>query len=228
MSVPKSRVIRCGSTHEYPNVETLSVSKGLMALTDLKNNCPSTNNSQTIYVNVNSNKAQKEVEHENKNENKHETERKAVVDGEELSDVVIVNPNESNPYSSLRDVSNMDDIRNQFKQLQQVIKEKENMAMALSIMLNLVENNPLIINKYIIASRDCLIELLKLLTGGEDISINEVVSDVGCSCNSVEYSLIDKIYVIKDGQIYVLKYSFPDAVKILDDHKISIKMCCDG
>jgi len=36
--------------------------------------------------------------------------------------------------------------------------------------------------------------------------------------------MIDKIFVVKGGATYNLKYSFPDVVSILDEHKISLKM----
>ena len=92
--------------------------------------------------------------------------------------VVIVDPTTNkdgrvtygqNPYVSLseaeekdlttfeldkRGLSSVEDIRNTCKQLNETIKEKENMTKALIIMLNLIENNPLIINKLIIAPLD--------------------------------------------------------------------------
>ena len=222
MSVPKSKV--------------LSVSKGLMALADLKSGCASTNNSQNVFVNVTP------AHHVKTNIDQESTPvktRNAVVDGEELSDVVIVEPTkvhyddkEVNPYANLptktRELSSVEDIRNDFNQLQALVKQKEDIAKALSIMLNLVENNPLIVNKCIVAPSDILAELIKLLTSADEVKLNYALEDdVGCTCGAVKFLAIDKIYVVKDGQTQVLKYSYPDAIKLLDDHHISYKLVCN-
>ena len=228
MTIPKSKV--------------LSVSKGLMALADFKTGSPDINNSQSVIVNVSpGNLADAKVKQETTPKA-----RKAVVNGEELSDVVIVPSNkdvkvqydpptteEENPYANLqtktRDLSSVEDIRNDFQQLQNLIVEKENLAKALSIMLNLVENNPLIINKLIIAPSDILAELIKLLTGGDEVKINYLLEDdVGCTCSIVKFIPIDKIYVIKNDETKILKYDYPDALQILDQHKISYKMVCNN
>ena len=96
-------------------------------------------------------------------------------------------------------------------------------------MLNLVENNPLIINKIIVAPSDILAELIKLLTSAEEVKINYILdNDVGCSCSSVKFIPIDKIYVIKNDETKILKYDYPDALQILDQHKISYKMVCNN
>ena len=227
MSVPKSKIISCGITHDYPKVENMSVSKGLMALTDIKTGCPTTSNSQTIFVNVNPSK---------KNEKKND-------DDEELSDVVVVKTSpendtpvkyvEPNPYDNLppttqtRELSNMDDVRKQFYELQQIIRQKENIAMALSIILNLIENNPLIINKLVIPTEECLLELLKLLTDADEIQITKLDCDIGCSCKAPSTSIINKIYITKNGQTNILKYSYPDVIKIFDTHNISLTMVCE-
>ena len=173
--------------------------------------------------------------------------------GEELSDVVIVpcapkdkqskDVNviyhaqgaanrvecEDNPYADLpkqtRDLTTIDDAEQDIQTLQALLKSKDDMARALTLMLNLVEHNPLVVNKLIVAPESVLCELIKLLTSAEDVTITYLLdNDVGCSCGAVKYMLIDKIYVVKDGDTHVLKYSFPDATKLLDDHKISTKM----
>ena len=226
MSVPKSKV--------------LSVSKGLMALADLKSGCASTTNSQNVFVNVTP------AHHVKANVDQDSTPtktRNAIVDGEELSDVVIVEPTkvhyddqEVNPYENLpapkptktRELSSVEDIRNDFNQLQALVKQKEDIAKALSIMLNLVENNPLIVNKFIIAPADILTELIKLLTSADEVKLNYALDqDVGCTCGAVKYLPIDKIYIVKDGATQVLKYSYPDCIKLLDDHHISYKLVCN-
>ena len=127
-------------------------------------------------------------------------------------------------------LSSIEDIRNTYKQLNETIKEKENITKALSIMLNLIENNPLIINKIIIAPADVLTELIKLLTSSDEVKFNLYLidEDVGCTCGINKYIAIDKIYVIKNGETKILKYDYPDAIQILDQHRISYRLVVNG
>ena len=209
MTVPKSKV--------------LSVSKGIMALTNLTHGSPEVK--QNVIV---KNYVTPVVKEEKKTRN-------AVIDGVEDPNVVIVEPTTNkdekvsyeNPYESLpneRDLTTIEDIRNTYKQLNETIKEKENIAKALTIMLNLIENNPLIINKLIIAPADVLTELIKLLTSSDEVKFNYLFdADVGCTCGVNKYVAIDKIYVVKNGETKIMKYDYPDAIQLLDQHRISYK-----
>ena len=209
MTVPKSKV--------------LSVSKGIMALTNLTHGSPEVK--QNVIV---KNYVTPVVKEEKKTRN-------AVIDGVEDPNVVIVEPTANkdekvsyeNPYVNIpeeRDLTTIEDIRNAYKQLNETIKEKENIAKALTIMLNLVENNPLIVNKLIIAPADVLTELIKLLTSSDEVKFNYLFdADVGCTCGVNKYVAIDKIYVIKNGETKIMKYDYPDAIQLLDQHRISYK-----
>ena len=209
MTVPKSKV--------------LSVSKGIMALTNLTHGSPEVK--QNVIV---KNYVTPVVKEEKKTRN-------AVIDGVEDPNVVIVEPTTNkdekvtyeNPYESIpeeRDLTTIEDIRNTYKQLNETIKEKENIAKALTIMLNLIENNPLIINKLIIAPADVLTELIKLLTSSDEVKFNYLFdADVGCTCGVNKYVAIDKIYVVKNGETKIMKYDYPDAIQLLDQHRISYK-----
>lgn len=219
MSVPKSKV--------------LSVSKGLMALADFKQACPNTTSSQTVYVNVNSKPEKQPPKH-------------PVIDGEVAEDITIVPSTETitrdednkdvkvvyadeNPYANLetktRALTTTSDVKSDIEQLEALVKQKEDIAEALSIMLNLVENNPLIINKCIIAPESILNSLIKLLASADEVSISLVNDgDIGCTCGKVEYLVVDKIYVTKNNDTQVLKYAYADVIKLLDDHKISYKL----
>ena len=212
MTVPKSRV--------------LSVSKGILALADLKHNSPDV--SQNVIVNVG--QGRDPVGSGNKEDVKP---RNAVVNGEVLPDVVIVPPareykeNQDQPQLDVKYDPNVDNpyVTTSIGDLQTMIIEKDNIAKALSIMLELVENNPLIVNKLIIAPANTLAELIKLLASADEVKISYILdSDVGCSCGSVKYVPVDKIYVIKHGLTQVLKYAYPDVIQILDQHKISYKL----
>ena len=212
MSVPKSKV--------------LSVSKGLIGLNEMRTGCPT--NHQNVVVNVHNdlNSTPKSV-------------RKAVIDGEELSDVVVIDPLPNNDVKQeakikcessnvkTREIANEIDIKEDYEQLLKVVKTKDAITQALSIMLNLVEHNPLIVNKYIISPKDILINLIQLLTEADKVEIiMNVDVDCGCSSNN-KYSIIDKIYVSKDGSTSILKYGFAEALQILEIHRISTKFCIE-
>ena len=215
MSVPKSKV--------------LSVSKGLIGLNEMRTGCPT--NHQNVVVNVHNdlNATPKSV-------------RKAVIDGEELSDVVIVDPLPNNDVKQeakikcessnvsqmkTREIANEEDMKADYEQLLKVVKTKDAITQALSIMLNLIEHNPLIVNKYIISPKDILINLIQLLTEADKVDvIMNVDVDCGCSANS-KYSVIDKIYVTKNGNTSILKYNYAEALQILEKHRISTKFCIE-
>ena len=218
MSVPKSKV--------------LSVSKGLIGLNEMRTGCP--NNHQNVVVNVHNdlNTTPKSV-------------RKAVVDGEELSDVVVIDPLPNNDVKQeakikcessnvsqikTREIANEEDMKADYEQLLKVVKTKDAITQALSIMLNLVEHNPLIVNKYIISPKDILINLIQLLTEADKVDIIMAVEDVDCGCTSSSknnYSVIDKIYVNKDGNTSILKYGFAECLQVLETHRISTKFCIE-
>ena len=215
MSVPKSKV--------------LSVSKGLIGLNEMRTGCPT--NHQNVVVNVHNdlNSTPKSV-------------RKAVIDGEELSDVVVIDPLPNNDVKQeakikcessnvsqikTREIANEIDIKEDYEQLLKVVKTKDAITQALSIMLNLIEHNPLIVNKYIISPKDILINLIQLLTEADKVEIiMNVDVDCGCSANN-KYSVIDKIYVSKDGSTSILKYGFAECLQVLETHRISTKFCIE-
>ena len=242
MTVPKSKV--------------LSVSKGLMALADVKTGCPQSQTSQTVTVNITPGHTGQSVKLQQTDNLKARSlppPRHPIIDGKVDPDITIVPSvkdvqdntkedesvkvsygeaqneaaDESNPYANLsaRDLATVEDATQDIQQLQALLKSKEDMALALTLMLNLVENNPLIVNKYIVAPEDVLCELIKLLTSASSVTIKNLIDeDVGCKCGAVKYQVIDKIYVEKDGDTHILKYSFPDATKLLDEHRISTKL----
>ena len=137
----------------------------------------------------------------------------------------VVNVNYDNPYIT-REIATEDDIKNDYEQLLKVVKTKESITQALSIMLNIIENNPLIINKYIISPKDILTNLIMLLTEADKVDILLTIEDVGCSCSAnSKFAAIDKIYITKDGSTSILKYGFAETLQILENHRISTKLC---
>ena len=81
------------------------------------------------------------------------------------------------------------------ERLEALIKSRDNVINAYSLLLTIAENNPLIINKFIVAKASELGQLIKLLTEADDVQINFNL-DVDCSCvGSSHYSEVDKIYI---------------------------------
>ena len=112
--------------------------------------------------------------------------------------------------------------------LQSLINSKDNIINAYSLMLDILENNPLLINKYVVADIDSLTLLISYLTEADKVDIQESL-DVDCSCTgSHKYVAIDKIYITKNNETQNFKYQYPNANKILDDHHISVKFVVDG
>ena len=111
---------------------------------------------------------------------------------------------------------------NTYDNLQKLIHDKDLLIQALVLCLDIVENNPLIVNKYIVAEEEELIKLIQLLCDTSEVQLIKADNDIGCISHS-KYNYITKIYVVKDGNTYNLKYSFPDVVEFLDNRKISLK-----
>ena len=129
-----------------------------------------------------------------------------------------------NPYSKVEDRGQSPFGLNTVEDLQKALIHQENVSKALAVMLRIIENNPLIVNKLIIADIESLRSLVKLLTDADEVEIVTLDPEVTCVCSFSLCSVIDKIFVYKDGVNHNLKYSFPDVIKILDDHNISYKM----
>ena len=85
-----------------------------------------------------------------------------------------------------------------------------------------MENNPLIINKFVIADETELVELIKLLCDTNDVELLKVDGDAYCY-KPAEYDIISKILIKKDGNTYNLKYSYSDVMRFLYEGKISTK-----
>ena len=213
MSIPKSRV--------------LSVSKGFGLGAEFHNNSPTS----TQVVNVNIDKT-----FQNSNlisQNKEISERSER--SENVSEPVYPSL-DSNPYNFNDKSKHVDKteqvqypnentiLEEQKKKLEELLKYKENVIEALTSLLSIIEANPLIINKCIIAKLEDLAQLIKLLTEADNVQIN-TDNDVACSCfKDLDFVHVDKIYVVKNNETLNFKYSFPDANKILHDHHVSVKL----
>ena len=119
---------------------------------------------------------------------------------------------EPNPYANLP------------PDLSSILQDKDRHVEAYKLIIKIMQINPLIVNKLIVAEFQMLLRIIQLLTNTDEVNIVEKDFDVGCCVCGDPMIMIDKIFVVKGGVTYNLKYSFPDVVSILDEHKISLKM----
>ena len=102
------------------------------------------------------------------------------------------------------------------------VEQLKNQVEMLKLYIEMLQNNPLVVNKYIIVDDEKLIQFIKLLTRADDVQID--ADDIGQGCvSSKTYRKIHNVFVIINGQTLNLKYDFPKAMKELIDLKISTK-----
>ena len=92
---------------------------------------------------------------------------------------------------------------------------------ALKIIIDMQRNNPLLVNKLILADDVKLELLIKLLTNADEVHID--ADDVGSGCTGNKYRKVNAIYVMKDGNTKNLKYDYPEITKELKDLGINTK-----
>ena len=92
----------------------------------------------------------------------------------------------------------------------------------LKLIIDIQHNNPMIVNKYIIADDEKLMRMVALLCNATQVHID--ADDVGCGCVSKNtYRKVHSIYVVVDGQTKNLKYDFSDVMYTLREFHISTK-----
>ena len=146
----------------------------------------------------------------------------------EVSDGVYVvyqdgkSPQEENPYNTLnkRDLetaqARLDEIRNTQPNNESLIK-------ALSLIIDILYNNPLYVNKFIVAQIDTLSELVRILTEADSVEIT--VLDPSCDCcGNSKMAAIDSIYVKKNNNVLEFKYCYVEAKQILESNHISMNL----
>ena len=110
------------------------------------------------------------------------------------------------------------------KNMESIIKNKNLLIQVLVLCVDILENNPLIINKFVIAEEKELSLMIKYLTDADEVDIYKVDHECKCTIGKSEkYDIVDRIIVKKNGEIYNLKYSFPDVVQFLFERRFSTK-----
>ena len=92
----------------------------------------------------------------------------------------------------------------------------------LKLIINIQHSNPMIVNKYIIADDEKLIQMIALLCNASEVHID--ADDVGRGCISKNtYRKVHSIYVVVNGETKNLKYDFSDVMYTLKELHISTK-----
>ena len=102
-------------------------------------------------------------------------------------------------------------------------KHKENTY--LKMLLQIYQEQPLIINSYVICKSTTLMDIIKLLTECDkvDLVLNEDIACGGCG-DSSKLIYISKILITKDDTTTELKYGYNEAYSKLVANGISLKI----
>ena len=186
-----------------PHSNILSCSRGVLAKTDVGYCSPKQSQNSSSYA-ENNVKVVVYPKKETQNENPYATTNDSTENSNEIKE------------------RSIDTAKDTLTNLNQIIKNKDMLIQALVLSLDIIQNNPLIINKYLIADEHELALLIKYLTDAEEVDI--IKNDHECSCSvSKKYDIINRIMIKKNGEIYNLKYSYPDVNQYLYDRKFSTK-----
>ena len=188
-----------------PVSKILKASKSIMAIADLNHNSPSTQTSQNVNVVINTPQPDKAVSYPDK-----------VVEAEQTASM---NVSDSNPYNGLPSTRDIEGAMKKTEEISESIDDKENTIKALSLIIDILQSNPLIVNKFVIAELETLQELIRLLTSSDKVEID--CNDIECSCTKVKYRTIKRIYITKDNELYNIQQC-PVILKLFDNYKISL------
>ena len=148
----------------------------------------------------------------------------------EVSDGVFVVYNdkkteEANPYANLNS-RNLETAQARLDQIKAQQPDNEKIIKALSLIIDIMYNNPLYVNRFIVAQLSCLQELVKILTDADEVEITlqDPTCDCGCCGNNDKIATIDSIYVKKNNSVVEFKYYYAEAKQILESNHISMKL----
>ena len=205
MTIPRMRAFKCNH--------------GFQAQADVPINSPTQTNNQNVHVIVNNLTKDKEfrliTDEEHKEYQNVEVQNRAV-------DLTIDEGLKDDVSCTLE--RSVETANEGLKETKAIIQDKDNLIEALSLILDIYENNPLIVNKLIIAEEEVLTRLLFLLTGAEEIHFVKADPETGCTCKVDKFQYIQKIMIRKNENLYNFKYSFPNVVQLLDNRRINYKV----
>ena len=210
MSIPKSKMI--------------SASKAIMALAakgkyQLDESCRAIQN-QTVTVNV----------------QQHPTTAASVITNtnphtpqpSSFQEPPVVEPAATEPVVVERDIvleetGAAKDFYEELDSLHAIVNNYETVAKALILIIELLQSNPLKLNKIIVPTEPAFRELILILTQADDVEIR-YSEDIACGISSKKYRVIEDIIVVHNQEPKSLKYSHPDIIRLFDRFNISIRM----
>ena len=126
-----------------------------------------------------------------------------------------------NPYSGIPNTRDIETAMKKTEEISENIEEKENTIKALSLIIEIIQSNPLIVNKYVVAELETLAELIRLMTNSDSVEID--TNDIECSCFKVNYRVIKRIYIKKGNEVYGISQC-PILLRLFDNYKISLNL----
>ena len=202
MSIPKSKMI--------------SASKAIMALAakgkyQLDESCRAIQN-QTVTVNV----------------QQHPTITTTATPASMITNTNPHTPAATEPVVVERDVvleetGAAKDFYEELDSLHAIVNNYETVAKALILIIELLQSNPLKLNKIIVPTEPAFRELILILTQADDVEIR-YSEDIACGISSKKYRVIEDIIVVHNQEPKSLKYSHPDIIRLFDRFNISIRM----
>jgi hypothetical protein len=115
------------------------------------------------------------------------------------------------------------DFYEELDNLHTIVNNYETAAKALILIIELLQSNPLKLNKIIVPTEPAFKELIMVLTGADDVEIR-YSEDIACGITSRKYKVIEDIIVVHKQEPKSLKYSHPDIIRLFDRFNISIRM----
>ena len=126
------------------------------------------------------------------------------------------------PYASVPPTVNP--IQERSIDLTEDLADKDAQIEVLEALLSCYENNPLIINKFVVCNYNTLMNIIKVLTSAEKVEFS-LDEDKSCTCCNSKYIYISKIFVTKSGKTQEFKHAFNEKYSLLQRHGLSLKIC---
>ena len=126
------------------------------------------------------------------------------------------------PYASVPQTVN--NIQERSIDLTEDLADKDAQIEVLEALLSCYENNPLIINKFVVCQYETLMNIIKVLTAAEKVEFS-LDEDKSCTCCNSKYIYISKIFVTKDSKTQEFKHAYNEKYSLLTKHGVSLKIC---
>ena len=127
-------------------------------------------------------------------------------------------------YPSVYQAPAVSPIQERSIDLTEDLADKDAQIEVLEALLSCYENNPLIINKFVVCNYNTLMNIIKVLTAAEKVEFS-LDEDKSCTCCNSKYIYISKIFVTKSGKTQEFKFAFNEKYSLLQKHAISLKIC---